>query len=97
MAVEMHEICCCECGMVFMVTNLFNNLKIASKKGFYCPNGHFQGYEGETDKQKLESTKRFLANAESREAEAKRSNSALRGVITRMKKKAAAAPERSTK
>ena len=96
MTVEMYGQSCCKCGVVFMITNSFDDRLRKSHETFYCPNGHAQSYApnghvrfyaGETDANKLKRLELYLKNANSRLFEARRSNSALRGVITKMKGK----------
>ena len=86
MIVEMHEICCTECGVVFMITKSHKEQLKNSHEGFYCPNGHQLYYEGKTDAQKLAQTERRLGVAGDQIEILRRSNSALRGVITKMRK-----------
>jgi len=86
MSVEMYEISCSVCGVVFMITNSFDNRLRHSKNSFYCPNGHSLSYPGETDADKLKRVERYLNNSDTRLFAARRSNSALRGVITKMKR-----------
>lgn len=82
---------CPTCGMEFSMPAEVQ-LKLRRRHNtFYCPNGHKQHYAGETEEENL---KRQLSIARERadnwykEAERLgRSNSALRGVITRMKNK----------
>jgi len=91
MSVNMYEISCPNCGVVFIITKSFNDRLIESKNTFFCPNGHPQSYKGETDRDKLMRTERQLSCVRNTRNELFRSNSALRGWITRKKNKAAAA------
>ena len=86
MTVEMHEISCTNCGVVFMITKSHKEQLRSSHKGFYCPNGHPLYYEGKTDAQKLAQTERRLGVSRDQRERLRRSNSALRGVITKMRK-----------
>jgi len=78
---------CCQCNITFWITASHHERLIKCKNDFYCPNGHVQHYLGETDAEKLKRTEQYLEDARSREDAANRSNSALRGVITKMKNK----------
>jgi len=42
--IEMVQIECCECNMVFTVTKEFNDKRLEDGKGFNCPSGHVQYY-----------------------------------------------------
>jgi hypothetical protein len=64
--VEMYVEECCNCGIIFAMTEDFHQEKLRhrgnnNRRTFYCPNGHAQWYTGETAEQKL---KRELAQAE---------------------------------
>lgn len=89
------------CGILFAVPERFNQSKRSDHSTFYCPNGHGAVYAGKTEEQKLRDqlaqTKRWLEQEETRAARLEddnmtlaKSRSALRGVVTRMKNKAAA-------
>lgn len=43
---------CCQCGVIFGMTDYFKNERVRDHKQFYCPNGHSQGYVGETEAEK---------------------------------------------
>jgi len=47
---------CCNCGVIFMVTDEYQERFIRTKKTFHCPNGHGMSYTGESDKKKLART-----------------------------------------
>ena len=86
-----HE--CGRCGVVFAMPDRFLRDRREDGQTFYCPNGHPRVFrESESDR-----LRRQLANAEARETHerdqrqaAERSNVALRGVVTRTKRRAAA-------
>jgi hypothetical protein len=91
---------CGECGITYAMPENFWNERRASGAAFYCPNGHgrhFTETEATRLRRQLESVRievqRAYAQAthqrDQREA-AERSNAALRGVVTRTKKRAAA-------
>ena len=52
---------CCNCGMVFAMTQDFKKRRLKDRKSFYCPSGHHQYYTGETEVSKL---KRKLDHAQ---------------------------------
>ena len=95
--VEIIEISCCNCGVSFWITEQYNDELLRCHNSFYCPNGHKQYYTGKTDAEKLaectrklqglELSNNMLQGVEERQRATIRSNAALRGVITRMKKK----------
>ena len=87
MDVETYQETCLTCGIVFWITKSHQQHLVKCKNPFYCPSGHQQYYSGETDAQKNEKLKRKVQNLEVRNESLGRSNSALRGVITRNKKK----------
>lgn len=91
---------CASCGITFAAPAHFIQKRREDGETFYCPNGHSLGFgKGENDrlKKQLESAQREVQRAythathqrDQREA-AERSNAALRGVVTRTKKRAAA-------
>jgi hypothetical protein len=95
MNIEQVEISCCNCGVTFWITKNHDEELVNCGNSFYCPNGHRQHYT-ESIKAKLKKAMSKLKDAEAREAEerdsaekCKRSNTALQGVITKMKKKEA--------
>lgn len=43
---------CCNCGMEFMMPDMFYRVKYSDHTKFYCPAGHPQSYvEGKTERQ----------------------------------------------
>lgn len=92
---------CGECGISFAVPRDWRKQRCADHKTFYCPNGHARWFPtGTSDEEKAKkraedlaqelarANTRALREAESRKA-AERSNAALKGVVTRTKRKAA--------
>jgi hypothetical protein len=83
---------CCSCGVVFGMPKELYRQRKADGDWFWCPNGHQQHYtEREEDR-----LRRLLDNAETRaracadqKDAAERSNRALRGVVTRTKRRVA--------
>lgn len=91
MEVSIFEESCCSCGMSFWMTTKHQKHLRDSHEWFYCPSGHKQYYSGESNAEKYErqlsQCRRSLDSLEGRNTMLSRSNSALRGVITRQKKK----------
>jgi len=87
MEVDIVQETCYRCNISFWITASHQKLLSKSKEGFYCPNGHAQHYLGETDAKKLQRIERYLEDAKYDRDRAMRSNAALRGVITKMKRK----------
>lgn len=91
---------CAQCGVVFAITEEFRERRRADGKSLYCPNGHTLTYgKSEADKlrEQLQERERritFLrdmrAGADRRADAAERSLRATKGVVTKMKKRAAA-------
>ena len=86
MEVEIAQKTCCSCNIVFWISLEHNRRLKSCHNRFYCPNGHPQSYKGETDAQKVENLERDLRCERRKSLDLGRSNSALRGVITRNKK-----------
>jgi len=87
---------CCTCGITFGVTENHQKRLRDSHKRFYCPVGHVQYYQGQSETEKLkadlEQAKRREDRSNVRETRIRdqlgateRSNTALRGVVTRKK------------
>ena len=91
MIIQMVEETCCKCGISFGITQGLRNDLVRCKNTFYCPKGHPQCYCGETDAKKYERkfkiARENLDYATKQMTHLRKSNSALRGVITRTKKK----------
>ena len=49
----MSHVTCCQCAMLFSMPQRFNQMLRETKKDFYCPAGHIQGYYGENDAERL--------------------------------------------
>ena len=91
MEVNLFEISCYKCQVSFWITDAHDNRLRKSHNAFYCPNGHRQSYQGKTKGEKaIEERDRYKRRYKTEQEESKRlarSNSALRGVITRQKNK----------
>lgn len=47
------EVCCSEgCGILFYILAEHHERLVSTKRSFYCPNGHSQSYQGESDRVK---------------------------------------------
>lgn len=101
--VEMATITCCAvgCGIVFAVPEWWQAKRREDHTTWYCPNGHPQGYLAKTEAEKLreqlDKSERSLNRERDRRQRAEESamnlaNSrrALRGVVTKLKRKAQA-------
>lgn len=89
------------CGILFAVPERWNRSKLQDHSTFYCPNGHAAMYAGKTEEEKLREQLTRTEAVLSRERDlGKRladdnmnlanSRRALRGVVTRLRNKAAA-------
>ena len=91
MEVNISHITCYKCGISFWVKSQYKNDLIECQNTFYCPNGHPQCFNGKTEAEKQrEAKERYKRWYEQARAEIYRlanSNRALKGVITRQKKK----------
>lgn len=92
MLITMVEETCCVCGITFGIIAGFRDDLLKCQNTFYCPKGHSQHFCGESDAKKYKKYKRLFKQAEKNlryeSQEVNRlgkSNSALRGVITKMK------------
>lgn len=91
---------CCSCGMQFAMPTEFNNIRRNDHKAFYCPSGHSQSYQSESESEKLRRERDRLAQRiaerddeikrqrELREA-AERQLSAAKGRVTKIKNRVA--------
>ena len=81
---------CIRCGITFWITSQYQQQLINCHNGFCCPKGHTQYYSGKNDAEKYKEEAnrldRQLTTTSLRLSDALRSNSALRGRLTRMKK-----------
>lgn len=97
MDVNLKQICCVQCGIVFWVTASHYAHLLRCHNTFYCPNGHANYFSGknETEEQKERAEKaesqahRLNCELEDQiemSGHLQRSNNSLRGAITRIKK-----------
>lgn len=86
MEIKIEQETCCTCSVIFWITSEHQQQLESCHNRFYCPNGHPQSYKGETDAQKVANLERDLRYERRNSLDLTRSNSALRGVITRNKK-----------
>lgn len=59
---------CCNCGVLFAMTQEFKNKAMRDHRWFYCPNGHSQYYTGESDRDKAARLGRELEEQKARTA-----------------------------
>jgi len=92
--IDIEEIECCSCHVLFWVTKKHKAKLQDNKKTFYCPNGHSQSYTGKTDAQKLKEEKQkseryynYYTNQIARTEAQKRKTNAYKGNFTKAKKK----------
>lgn len=85
---------CCNCHISFGMTKAMREARLEDLKTFYCPNGHAQHYTGKPTSERL---RQRLEWAEARERALRdqkdateRSYRALKGVVTRTKRRIAA-------
>ena len=83
------EVECGGCGISFAMTEKFYSLKLKDQTFFYCPNGCRRHFIGKTKEQKLEDKVKLLrmrnTSMSDQLSASERSNSALKGVVTRKK------------
>jgi hypothetical protein len=90
---------CAACGVPFAITKRFNDGRRESKEQFYCPNGHTLSYkESPADllrrdrdrlAQSIAEKDDEIARERAMRQDAIRSNTALRGRVTKLSKRAA--------
>ena len=85
MDIHISQETCCNCNVIFWITTEHRQRLVSCKNTFYCPNGHPQSYQGDTDRVKLQTAEKNLAGEKAYSERLARSNAALRGVITRKK------------
>lgn len=97
---EFALITCCNCGIQFYVPSYWQQKRREDRRSFQCPNGHTQGYYGETEAQKLrkqldreKETSSYWKRRRNEETQARlaaeRRAAAHKGVATKLKKRAA--------
>ncbi len=81
---------CASCGVVFAITDDLEQRRRADGKQFYCPNGHTNVFK-ESDvarlQRQLETAKRDGRFYEQRWQDEKRSKAAIKGQLTKTKKR----------
>jgi ssDNA-binding Zn-finger/Zn-ribbon topoisomerase 1 len=89
--VTLEAVECPDCGCIFGMTKTMDDARRANHRRFYCPNGHHLSYPGESREEKLkrqlEQTSNQLANTQSRLEMEKRSKAAVKGQLTKTKKR----------
>jgi len=102
LSVDFTTITCCHagCGIVWGVPNTWERKRLEDKKLFYCPNGHAQGFFGESEADKLrrelDRLKQQMAHRDDMIRErariikhAENSATAYKGHVTRIKNRVA--------
>lgn len=92
--ITLEAVTCGECGLTFGLEAEYRRQLRYSHQTFYCPNGHARVYRGETEADKLRrELEMSRSNATWQRAQreaAERSRAALKGQVTRIKRKVAA-------
>jgi hypothetical protein len=94
-AIVLERVSCCVCGAAYAVEQGYHAqlLKVRGRET-YCPNGHKWHYTGLSEaeqlKRQLEMVRGVRDAQRSRAERAERSQAALRGVVTRTKRRIAA-------
>ena len=95
LCVNYNNIDCCKCGMTFAVPTSWENQRRETHEGFFCPNGHplFFNVSSALERKvqekdaEIEKLKSRLNWKEQSLLSANRSNIALRGIQTKLKKR----------
>ena len=95
LVVQFNDINCCTCGIVFAVPTSWESKKRENHSNFYCPNGHSLVFNGlslleKQVKEKESEIERLRSRLDWKEKSllsANRSNIALRGIRTKLKKR----------
>ena len=91
--VRIEAVTCGTCGFVFGLPEDFIRLRHQDGRSFYCPNGHYVGY-GETEherlQQELQQAKNSLSGVRRDLASERRSHSATKGTVTKLRRRAEA-------
>lgn len=91
---------CCNCGVAFAMPTELKKKLLQTQDSFYCPNGHKQYYVGKARVERLEnaladakdtirSVRSYSDSLEERLARKDRQNAALKGHLTRLRRKLA--------
>ena len=78
---------CPSCGIIYGLTNDYENARQEDGKRWYCPNGHRQHFIGKTDKEKLAQARATITHLGDQKDAAQRSADDYKGHFTRVKKK----------
>jgi hypothetical protein len=85
---------CIKCGVDIVMPAYMYDHRLKDQTNFYCPNGHPQRFIGETEEQKLrklvKTERRWREQEQQRVREVEAKLSAIKGVVTRLKNRAAA-------
>lgn len=92
LSINFVSITCCytNCGITWAHPSKYDQEKRRDHTIFYCPNGHPQSYPGQSDLEKVQveltKTKEKLTSVKNCAEHKKHRITALKGVITKMKK-----------
>lgn len=68
---------CCNCGIVFAITEERHERLVETKENFYCPNGHSQHYLGQSKDAQIEELKLSVQMRENQLSEERRKREKL--------------------
>jgi hypothetical protein len=91
--ITLEETSCCNCGVLFAVPDDWLANRRETGAGFYCPNGHslvFKKSEAQKLREQLEAEQRRVIRISNERDAEKRYASAMKGQVTKLKKRAAA-------
>lgn len=94
---QLQTITCYKCGVVFAVPSYFKTKRLEDHETFWCPNGHTQGFMGDSEAEKLKKQleqerdqhRQRLEFERNQTAAAKRELVAVKGQLTKTKKRVA--------
>lgn len=96
LTIVLNALDCASCGVIFAITDEFEDQRRGDGRSFHCPNGHSMSY-GSGDKERIRSLETQLRNANgdamfyrSNMEAAERSLRATKGVVTKLRKRAEA-------
>ena len=92
--VTMSKFECCKCGVSFAIPQKLEQERRKDHESFYCPNGHGQHFQQETEAEKykrlLEREQRAAASLREAQVAAERAHKRSQAEIRKLKKRSAA-------
>lgn len=86
---------CCNCGVVFAMSDQFQAVRMEDHGWFYCPAGHSQHYtddnKADRERKRAEQAERELNDARTRLIQERDRHAATKKTLTQAKRRAAAA------